>query len=715
MTNRLNTVVQHLRRAGALGDAGGLTDGQLLERFVSRREGSALDALVRRHAAMVWGVCRRVLRDHHDAEDAFQAAFLVLVRKAASVRPRERVGSWLYGVARQTALKARATAALRRARERQAADVPEPIAEEANRAGDVPAALDEELSRLPEKYRAALVLCYLEGRTRRDAARQLGVPEGTLAARVARGRALLAKRLARRGLIVSAGAAPACVPAAALSSTLNAARLLAAGQAGGAVAAPVAALTEGVPKAMLLTRTRAVLAMGLVVVALMLGGTVGYHTLAADKAAAEPPRDRLADTLIVLDKQLWEATSKYDVDTFDKILADDWTGFNAAGPTWTRAFSLDHYRHWRYTEVKFLKAHEVFRIDKHTAIMSYEVQLKAQNKDGSVSAPVHSRNINIWVQRDGGWFLKHTECVNLPPLKEEPPPAEKPGPPWRGGVRGSGTWQNEIPENAFDGKRETDWNAGDYAPAWIERDLGCSPPLTGIALFPCQDIAGPTTHEVWVSDEPIGDDRTKAKLVHTFKGETTNNSLLKFDFPKEVVARYVQVRTTQSPTWVAWWEIEIRARVGGREEVFRPSPPDAPKKAAVDDRAALQGTWRVVSVESGGKAVPKAGEKNEEWVVGDGRITVRDREGLLSHKEGFEVRPEKSPKEIDINPYSVRLGPFVESDVAKGIYTLDGDVWKVCRRQIPGFPPPKDWAERPKGMTTKEGDTAVLITLKRVK
>jgi len=117
--SRISGIILHLRRAALLQDGGGLTDGQLLEQFISRRDEAALAALVRRHAPMVWGVCRRILRNHHDAEDAFQATFLVLVRKAAYVLPRSMVANWLYGVARQTALKARATVTRREGRERQ--------------------------------------------------------------------------------------------------------------------------------------------------------------------------------------------------------------------------------------------------------------------------------------------------------------------------------------------------------------------------------------------------------------------------------------------------------------------------------------------------------------------------------------------------------------------------------------------------------------------
>jgi RNA polymerase sigma factor (sigma-70 family) len=594
MKTPMNKVLQHLRRTRVLQEAGELSDGQLLERFVRAREGAALEVLVRRHAPMVWGVCRRVLGNHHDTEDAFQATFLVLVRKAASIAPREMVGNWLYGVAHQTALKARATAARQRTRERQLADLPEPATREADRGHEIQVVLDQELSRLPDKYRIAIVFCDLEGKTRKEAARQLGVPEGTLAARVARGRMLLGKRLARYGLSVSAGAlaqqaGAAYVPASALTATIQAVNLSAMGQATGVLAAPVAALTEGVLNAMFMTKVRITVGIALVLGALMLGGLFGYGTLAADKPA--PSKDRLADTLILLDKQWWEAASKNDVDTLSKILADDWVGFDRGvspspdSPRWTKPASLENYRRWRFTEVKFVKEREVFRIDEHTALMSYEVKWRTEGKDGKRSSGL-SRYVRCWVQRDGGWFVKHTECVNLPMPREEPVPAnvpvwvdelydlltprkplDKTATEWKRGVRASGSWQTEIPENAFDGKRDTDWNSGDYAPGWIERDLGACRSLSSIALFPAQDIPGETVHEVWVSSDPIGNDRTKAKLVHTFKGETTNNSPLKFDFPRDLSARYVQVCTTKSPTWISWWEIEIRVREPAQEKV----------------------------------------------------------------------------------------------------------------------------------------------------
>jgi RNA polymerase sigma factor (sigma-70 family) len=247
-TGQLNRVIQHLRGVALLHDDSGLTDGQLLECFIARREEAAFAVLVRRHGPMVLGTCRRLLRNSHDAEDAFQATFLVLVRKAAAVVPRERVGNWLYGVACHAARKAKAAAAKRRAKERQAAERlrPEVPAEEVRH--DWRPLLDRELSRLPDKYRLPVVLCDLEGRTRTEVARQLGCPEGTLSSRLATARKTLARRLVRHGLHLSAGAlalalaqgvAAAAVPALLVASTIKAA-------AAGAIAPPVAALTQGV-------------------------------------------------------------------------------------------------------------------------------------------------------------------------------------------------------------------------------------------------------------------------------------------------------------------------------------------------------------------------------------------------------------------------------------------------------------------------------------
>jgi RNA polymerase sigma factor (sigma-70 family) len=338
-TDQMSEVIQHLCRTVLVRGQASRTDGQLLGDYLSRQDEAALSALVLRHGPMVWGVCRRLLGNPHDAEDAFQATFLVLVRKAAAIGRREMVANWLYGVARQTALKARQAAARRRARESQVMDMPEPEAlpQDQDLCRDLRPLLDEGLSRLPDKYRAALVLCDLEGKSRKEAARQLGLPEGTVGSRLARARALLARRLARHGLAVSGGtlaavlprqAASASVPPLLLSSTVKAAGLRAAGLAPpGLVSVQAAALTEGVLKAMFVNKLKAMVVALLVLGLLAFGGGLlarngsaapqGEGTKALAEAhqgnGATPPRDRKAPPLGKTDLQelqgTWRAVS----------------------------------------------------------------------------------------------------------------------------------------------------------------------------------------------------------------------------------------------------------------------------------------------------------------------------------------------------------------------------------------------------------------------
>jgi RNA polymerase sigma factor (sigma-70 family) len=247
---------------------------------------------------MVWGVCRRVLGNYHDAEDAFQATFLVLVRKAACIVPRQMVANWLYGVAHQTALKARATAARRSSRERQVADMPEATVTEQELWRDVQPLLDEELHHLPDKYRVVIVLCDLQGQTRNEAARQLGCPEGTVAGRLARARTMLAKRLTQRGVALSGGmlatvlsqkVASAGVPSSVVSATIKVASLFAVGQAAatGAISVKVAALTEGVVKAMFLNKIKSVRAVVLMATILTSAGLIYQTTQAAGQPKAQ--------------------------------------------------------------------------------------------------------------------------------------------------------------------------------------------------------------------------------------------------------------------------------------------------------------------------------------------------------------------------------------------------------------------------------------------
>lgn len=253
-----------------------VTDIDLLYRFAQQRDESAFEELLHRHAAMVLGVCQRTLGNEVDAEDAFQATFLVLVRKAHAIRPPTRVGNWLHGVALRTSLEARRASARRRTKEAQA--MPRTAKEDAS--PELREVLDEELARLPAKYCEAIVLCDLEGRTGAAAAQQLGCAEGTVASRLSRGRAMLARRLTRRGLGLSlAGltamlaeqSVGASVSRNLLAGTWKAAILLNAGEAlDTVVSVKVAALMEGVLKSMLFSNLK--IGTALIATCLLLGG-----------------------------------------------------------------------------------------------------------------------------------------------------------------------------------------------------------------------------------------------------------------------------------------------------------------------------------------------------------------------------------------------------------------------------------------------------------
>jgi len=260
-------IVRHLRKIINPSVDASVSDAELLERFVHRRDEAAFELLVWRHQRLVLGVCRRLLGDVHDAEDAFQATFLALARKAVAVGRGDAVAGWLHTVAFRIALRIRASAQRMKTNVDLAAiESRANPAEEAERR-DLAAVLDEEISRLPRKYRTAVVLCYLEGKSYAEAARQLGVAAGTLAGRLLRARQLLRKRLLRRGIGISAAllaavlgeqASLAAVPAALVNATVKAAVSLLLGEtaASGAVSATVAALAEGALRSMVVSKLK---------------------------------------------------------------------------------------------------------------------------------------------------------------------------------------------------------------------------------------------------------------------------------------------------------------------------------------------------------------------------------------------------------------------------------------------------------------------------
>ena len=288
---RLAAVLHHLRHLG--GTPGeGLSDGQLLQRFAAGREEAAFAALLQRHGRLVWGVCRHLLRQEQDAEDAFQATFLVLARKAASIRKSESVASWLHGVAYRVSLKARARVAARRARALPAGrEAPAgPPAEAALR--EVQAILDEEVSHLPSKLRAPFVLCSLQGRSKGEAARELGWKVGTVSGRLAEARARLRTRLARRGVALAAVLTAAALAHGSAAATVPPAlgRAAAAAVMGRAAASGAANLARPVLRAMFVSKLKAAAAIALLAVC-----TVATGFAARRPTASPPPAPQVAE------------------------------------------------------------------------------------------------------------------------------------------------------------------------------------------------------------------------------------------------------------------------------------------------------------------------------------------------------------------------------------------------------------------------------------
>jgi RNA polymerase sigma factor (sigma-70 family) len=320
------TVLKDLDRAFNHGTISGLSEGILLERFVSHRDEAAFGALVARHGPMVLGVCRRLLRDESDVDDAFQATFLVLVRRAGAIRRRELLGHWLFGVAHRVAVRARALAARRRLHEPTGLDVDEMDTQakcHADEAFELRMVIGEELARLPEALRSPVVLCYLEGLTHDEAARQLNWPVGTVRSRMARARGLLRRRLAKRGFLAEEGMMATAllghvVPIDLINRTVKSSPAFATKKAAATGLATTSAtlLAKGALSAMTLSKLKT---LGLAIIAL--GLTFGgIRTLAVQHGGKAPAPKPVAPAVAQTDDP--RETLLRSVDKVDDLLDD---------------------------------------------------------------------------------------------------------------------------------------------------------------------------------------------------------------------------------------------------------------------------------------------------------------------------------------------------------------------------------------------------------
>jgi RNA polymerase sigma factor (sigma-70 family) len=325
----LDTVFRHLRRVLHQERARQLTDADLLASFVSTGDPAAFELLVWRHQRMVFAVCKRVLHDSHEAEDAFQATFLVLLRKARSIGKKESLASWLYQVAHRIACRASANSARRSRRQQCGIDLASAADHHAvNSDIDLWPVLDEEIQRLPAKYRGPVVLCYLEGKSYEEAAKELGWPKGTVSTRLTRARELLRQQLTKRGVTLSAATmvttlaaqASASAPSKLVTATVS----MATGSAAGAVSAKVAALSQGVVLAMLLTKIK-ICACALTTVAIVGAGSgwlwIDREQAVQGQTAAAPEAPKtIGDKLgPIADK--WRAVQTFQVKFTDARIA----------------------------------------------------------------------------------------------------------------------------------------------------------------------------------------------------------------------------------------------------------------------------------------------------------------------------------------------------------------------------------------------------------
>jgi RNA polymerase sigma factor (sigma-70 family) len=300
----LNTILRHLRKVADPARTAVLNDGQLLHRFRAERDEAAFEVLVWRYGGTVLDVCRRLLQHEQDAEDAFQATFLILARKAASIGKSGSVGSWLYKVAYRLALAARTRSSRHRYLALPREEVPAPASRHDHGWVELRPILAEEIERLPDKYRRPVCLCYLEGKTTQEAALELGCPRGTVGTRLARARERLRLRLSRRGVALSASALlgllaaqanAAVVSASLVTSTVQAGMAFAAGPSGaGLVAAPVLVLAKGGLQAMFLTKLKCAAIVSMFLGLLGLGAGVWTHQAWADPAEIITAQDQPA-------------------------------------------------------------------------------------------------------------------------------------------------------------------------------------------------------------------------------------------------------------------------------------------------------------------------------------------------------------------------------------------------------------------------------------
>lgn len=423
MNGRTGDVWRHARTLFDVGVIGDVADEQLLERFLTARGEAgemAFDALVERHGPMVLRICRTILRDGHDAEDAFQATFLVLARRAASIRSRSSLASWLHGVARRVASSARSAATRRRKHERKAADRADRAESflDEPRWEDLAQVLHEEIDRLPERFRAPIVLCDMEGLTEGQAAQRLGRPVGTIRSQLARGRQRLRFRLTRRGLapatvvlvVERAGcSAQAIVASRLFSATIPPTMPFAAARAttAGMVSAAAAALAEEFLGSMFMARIKNTVMAALAAIAIATAGAFALEPQGGKTPSTGDAKQELLELMHTWTKALVRS----DAATMDRLLAYEMVGTDPGGGLWDKSKYLEHVKgdafHIESAELEDCQVH----VYGDAAVVT---NLFSSNVDSKRWPHVVQRSTSTWIRRQGTWQCVAWQSMVIP-------------------------------------------------------------------------------------------------------------------------------------------------------------------------------------------------------------------------------------------------------------------------------------------------------------
>jgi RNA polymerase sigma factor (sigma-70 family) len=709
MSKTLSEAVRDLGRSARLQTALALPDAQLLEQFVLRRDETAFEALLHRHGPLVFGVCRRLLYNRQDAEDAFQATFLVLARKAGAISRRALLANWLYGVAYRVATRARKEVATRGARQRSDIELAEVPAAGEPVAADSTFFLHEEVEGLPDKYRRPVVLCYLEGKSNEEAALQLRWPVGTVKGRLHRARQLLRVRLSRRGVALPAGVlattlAPATLSAALVKSTTTIVRRY---MAGGGVSASVAALMKGVLQTMLLDRLKQV-AMLVVVVAL-LGGVGGfvYRALATGPAAdqKETPKpvvnDPAKDEQAKVDKDavLAEKQKETPNEGVKDPAKSDANDKDAIQGVWKvaryegepGADYLLEFSKWVITskEISYGDRGHVYTytIDPARKPKALELTTVGKGANEQIYRAIYELSGDTLKVRiphgnpaERPKNMKPDGAAPVCTFQREKPPAK----PKEDKVALQGAWrlvECEGPEGKIHPKAFDAWH------------------IVGDRIIQVEGknyLPGPT-YSLRQSVEPKAID-----LAYDKRGETKIVKAI-YELDGDTLKLCVS-NASSRPAKVA-------AGHATHVYIFR-------REYGVqhrDDKVGLQGTWTVQVVLSDGVDVSGIVTDHDygyyrgsKWVVAGDRVSMG--ESIAMEELIYQLDPAQNPKAIDLldaryakEKEKTYLGLEKPKDHTKrGVYVLDGDTWTIC----------VGWPNRPAELVSKKGDRTMLIVLR---